>query len=122
MRKKLMYLAAALVMCGMPMFMSCSKDDEPSQTIQDVSVANTMWRADDGTIYKFYADGTCELGGALQKYHQVGSEINIVGNFAWYNKHLYYTRYAYVKGNVMTIEVRQSLKEPFTTINVYKVK
>lgn len=107
-------------MCMMPLA-SCSKDDEPQQSVQDVSVANTMWRGDDGSVYKFYADGICELGGGLQEYHQVGNEVNIVGNLAWYNKKLYHTRYAYVKGNVMEIEMRSGLREPFFIVKFHKV-
>lgn len=122
MRKKLLFLTVAIAMCGTPLLSSCSKDDEPTQSAQSVSVANTMWRGDDNSIYKFYSDGTCELGGALQEYHQVGNEVNIVGNLAWYNKHLYYTRYAYVKGDVMEIEMRPSIKDPFSIVKFYKVK
>lgn len=122
MRNKLMFLAVALAVCGVPLLSSCQKDDEPTDSVRDVNVANTMWKGDDGSVYKFYADGTCELGGALQEYHQVGNEVNIVGNLAWYNKHLYSTRYAYVKGNVMDIEMRQSITEPFVIIKFYKVR
>lgn len=124
MKKKLLFLSVALALCAMPasVLTSCSGGDEPEQPSQSVSVANTTWEGDDGSIYKFYSDGTCELGGALQEYRQVGNEINLVGKLAWYNKRLYYTRYAYVKGDVMEIEMRRELTDPFSVVKFYKVK
>lgn len=120
MKKKLMFLAAALAICSVSL-PSCSKDDEPQQTVQTVSVANTVWRASDGTTYKFYSDGTCSLGsGAVSKYHQVGSEINFNGELAWYNGKLYHASYGRVKGSVMQVEL-YFVGEPRFTVNFYKV-
>lgn len=89
MRKKLLFLAVTVAMCGTPLLSSCSKDDEPQQTVQNVSVANTVWRADDGTTFKFYADGTCILGSnTLYDYRQVGNEVNIYHNCGWYGEQI----------------------------------
>lgn len=117
MKKKLLFLAMTIIAC-VALFTSCSKEDEP----ENISVANTSWRADDGTTFKFYADGTCQLGHGMNEYHQIGNEVNIVGCLVWYNKSFYYTRYAYVKGDYLDVEMRPDIKSNFDIVRFYKVK
>lgn len=119
MRKQLLFLAVALAMCGAPLT-SCQKDDEPNQSVQDVSVANTMWRGDDGTTFKFYSNGTFEFSwkwAEKGEYSQIGNEINMIGQTVWYNDHIYNLRYAYVTGNSMRVEMFRALISQ-STINV----
>ena len=123
MRKKLLFLTTALAICAIPLSVltSCSKDDEPQSTEQSVSVANTVWKSDDGTTYKFYSNGNCSLGSnVVSEYYQVGNEINLNGELAWYNKELFHARRAYVSGNVMTVEL-YFVGEPSFTVKFYKV-
>lgn len=121
MRMKHLFLGITLVVSMMP-FTSCSKDDEPKQTVQDISVANTSWCADNGATIKFYSDGTCQLGqgSSASVYHQVGNEIDFERSLMWYNKNIYYVRRGYINGTAMSVELYSS-KEPLFVVNFYKV-
>lgn len=98
---------------------SCSKD-EPKQTEQSVSVENTVWKSESGTLFKFYANGKCELDGIVCDYQQVGNEVNIKGHLIYCNNSYYYTRYAYVNGNIMDVEL-YFVGEPTFIVKFYKV-
>lgn len=117
MKKKLLFLMAALALCAVP-FSSCSSEDEPKQVVVDTSVVNTTWKADDGTVFKFYANDKCELSGVVCDYHQIGDEINLKGNLTWYKGRLYHTRYAYVRGNgkFLSVEMFATGEPTFTVV------
>lgn len=110
MKKKLLFLTAAFALMAMPssVLTSCSKDDEPQRTEQTASVANTIWIADDNTEIAFYSDGTCKISGINRPYHQSGSMIDFEGITIMYRKEFYKTRYAYVKGNILELELYSS--------------
>lgn len=112
MKKKLLFLMSVLLLSAIGLS-SCSKDaaDEPQAA---TTVANTAWKAADGTILKFYSNGTFEFTWKWSdsgEYKQLGNEINMVGQTVWYNDHLYNLRYAHVNGSTMNVEMFRALVE-----------